>query len=853
MDHLSDASGIVHNELIEVRCRLPSMINETRTLSDFWDLPKNEGWIVEEDGTKKTTRATACTFDQLTQKWLYFEILAQVFSHLSSFDMRSFIKQINGKEYITTSELPDLLRRWQSTELADQGIERTRRLIRIQQVLERARHFVSQYCSVMDVDDRPTWNVDYMLSLSIMVLGETLVHAQRKILQAVDFNISGWCSQDARNQGWGYSKQVLTDLIKRDRWCRRAIRKLQAQLRGNSIGLCYLHVLKDCSAKGPDHDRCKSTECLVEKFGRNHGLPDPKPYHHCNQELSDHCSEGVEQQKRLNKLDCDEWKTVNTKELATVIRQGNIPLFSFNRDNTKLELIKMRPTFDKSYAIFSHVWSDGFGTFQDQNKLSTCTLRMFSILFDKVNEKLNGRKLNTPEAFWIDTLSIPVGKDFTSERTLAIRQMHDIYLHARYTIILDKGLMKVRQGPGYSQPAMYITMSNWMTRMWTLQEAVLSKDIYVNFKNYIYSMKDLEGLYGSEAAALHTCIPLLSQTYWHGILGSKRDRVHTDFLLQRNWKPQANFIAAVWKATQWRSTDHGYHETLALATLFNLNIERFAAPMKFKEGDPEYARDCDNRMRDLLNELSAISPSPIPPGMIFLPGPRLSTQGYRWAPRTWLSSQEVDSPDPLSLSFDGLTSNTTTRLIPHEGLEVKFPGFVLHDLKCNRKKLRFCDEFPFPINSSLLVWYNVTMADDNDHFPEATTLGDRELAIIAARLPITDLKEIALLVAIKKCHAAIKYVEILNRVWLSREERQGELTKLSTGFRECSINVLYAAEQLPASQSWCVDGSLQAPDIAEPLVDRPRSAPVDLKPLSKSKKSQTLPEMCWSFFENCSG
>ncbi|KAL8717118.1 MAG: hypothetical protein Q9225_005616 [Loekoesia sp. 1 TL-2023] len=206
-------------------------------------------------------------------------------------------------------------------------------------------------------------------------------------------------------------------------------------------------------------------------------------------------------------------------------------------------------------------------------------------------------------------------------------------------------------------------------------------------------------------------------------------------------------------------------------------------------------------MVELLSRFAALSPCPIPPGMIFLPGPRLTKKGYGWAPRSWLSSREIDSPDPLSLPDAG-----NTRLTVSEGLEVQYPGFLLHDLGDDRKDLNMRKEFFFSTDSTLLDWYRVEPAQDSTHFPEEQRFSGRDLAIIVPRLPVVDLKETALFVSIKRTWGGIRFVEILNRVWISRVGRPEELRRWSNKHREGDPEAMSAGERLPASEKWCVDG-----------------------------------------------
>ena len=356
--------------------------------------------------------------------------------------------------------------------------------------------------------------------------------------------------------------------------------------------------------------------------------------------------------------------------------------------------------------------------------------------------------------------------------------MHKIYTHAKYTIVLDLSLMQVNSGSGYSDNAMKITMSRWMTRLWTLQEAVLSKNLFFCFKDRIYSMTHLEELFTKEDSDLHSCVPSLSRIYYDGILGEMRPKLHEEFRKDEGWKPSSNDLAAVWKATQWRSTARPIDEFLALAIMLNVDTKYFTRPGKREENSKEYQQDCDDRMVELLSRFAALSPCPIPPGFIFLPGPRLPKKGYSWAPRTWLSSREIDSPDPLSLPDLGNTRLTS------EGLEVQYPGFRLHDLGGVREEWSDREDFYFPANSVLSVWYRVEPAEDTKLFPKAERLRGRDLAIIVPRLPILDPKETALFVVLKRAYAGIDYVEILNRVWISREENQDTLGNLSKRHRD---------------------------------------------------------------------
>ena len=774
-------------------------------LNDFFQLPQRFGWTFHENGDRFRDSGTA-GIDHVTQRWLYFEVLAQVFGHLPEYSWEDFVKEDrSGMRYITTKDLPKYLERWLISEKKSEAYQRKSRLIRIQQVLDKARLYVSQYCAVLGRKGKATWEINDILALSFMILGETLTRALSLIQKKLAFRIEGWCSNDQRNQGWGYSKLMLHKLDE-DGWCPKAIHMLQALLRGNSIGLVYLFTLRSSSSKGLGHKQCTATVCKEMETHKNQGRSGPARYHYCESTNSDFCSKpeytGGQVQKPPNcKTDADAGRSIDGRKLADIINRGNIPLLLYRRAKRDLQVVEMNQSFDKSYAIFSHVWTDGFGSLDGTNVTTLCVLDMFSKMLERVAVQRFGNKSAVPELFWIDFLAIPAEEQYAIQRRKAVKQTHHIYTHAKYTIVLDLSLMKTTVGRGYSNPAMKITMCRWMTQLWNLQEAVLSKNLFFCFSDRLFPMTQLEEMFPEEDSELQSCIPSLARIYYSGILGEVRPKIHEEVRKNQGWITQTNFLALVWKAAQWRSTANPIHETLSLATMLNQDTDFFTTPAESEEGTDEHQQECDDRMVELLSRFAAMSPCPIPPGMIFLPGPRLCKKGYGWAPRSWLSSHEIESPDPLSLPDRG-----NTRLNLTEGLEVQFPGFLLHDLGLDRKEPWEREEIYYPTDSTLLEWYRIQPTQDTPHFPQEQRLASHDLAIIVSRVPIVDLRETALFVAVKTIFGGIRYVEILNRVWISRAENPETVQHWSDKHREGHHEAMSVGERLPPFTKWCVDG-----------------------------------------------
>jgi hypothetical protein len=205
------------------------------------------------------------------------------------------------------------------------------------------------------------------------------------------------------------------------------------------------------------------------------------------------------------------------------------------------------------YATISHVWADGYGN-PEENTLWECQLNYFADLFQKLPGKAPEQR-SFP--FWIDTLAVPVDKYEINKgaRKDAITRIYDTYTNATYTIVLDNGLTRARYGTTYYGAAMRILASGWMRRLWTLQEAYLSKRLLFAFQgNLLKNLDDLEELYPEEDDMLTSNIPSAARNYFHNLLGQDR-RARISGL-----PPAHGFglLASVWRATQWRVSFHGY-------------------------------------------------------------------------------------------------------------------------------------------------------------------------------------------------------------------------------------------------------------------------------------------------------
>lgn len=220
----------------------------------------------------------------------------------------------------------------------------------------------------------------------------------------------------------------------------------------------------------------------------------------------------------------------------------------------------------------------------------------------------------------------------------------------------------------------------------------------------------------------------------------------------------------------------------------------------------------------------------IPPGIIFLPGDKLTGCGFRWAPRTWMSSHDEDHPYPLSVV------NRPARLSGDDGLVVQYPGFMLHcrqgeEVISNVLGFNYAKEnsFDFPVDREFHQWYRAEVADldvhesqDHRHLLKRIQAEDRDspiqLAVIISRPnPREMVPEIGLLV--KVCDSVVSrdeydsrqriatehYCKVIHRVRVARLVDYDEKPRASSLARTSKGADCYG-EVLDAEQVWFVDG-----------------------------------------------
>ncbi|KAK0497985.1 hypothetical protein EDD18DRAFT_1160471 [Armillaria luteobubalina] len=299
------------------------------------------------------------------------------------------------------------------------------------------------------------------------------------------------------------------------------------------------------------------------------------------------------------------------------------------------------------------------------------------------------RRLIPSGAFWMDALCVPSKRDL---RRRAIGLMAETYRNADAVLVIDCGIRSCSVSAPLEK-LLYIISSGWMQRLWTLQEALLVQNLIFEFADGFATLDEL--------------IP------------KGEDLLDV---------PLALLSAEIFRLTKYQrfATSDGYGigdvarslrqgtETLAISGLLNVDaFELVSLP-------------ASQRMMTLLLRVQKL-----PSDIIFIPGPRLNESGFRWAPRTMMTSIEASISDitlkPGALWF--LRDMARQRIY-----QLVDMSSDIEEYSCNGLLLM---DFPRPSQTVRCIACRMVVREAH---PEDTG-GDRFTCEYQQRLLLTDISE----------------------------------------------------------------------------------------------------------------
>ncbi|RDA95587.1 hypothetical protein CP533_1243 [Ophiocordyceps camponoti-saundersi (nom. inval.)] len=396
---------------------------------------------------------------------------------------------------------------------------------------------------------------------------------------------------------WMVLPKSYQELIRRemteDGWCPSMVEYL--------INLGSTSVLEYACKAGPveggySHEACSPVSCAAYNVDPENYIP--KHTHSCMQKNI--FSSGDEN-------DCG-YCAAPLDQVKSLILSGEKPVLTLCEvTGHRLPVLELHKASDFPYVAISHVWADGLGSTTEKG-LPACQLRRLASL---VSEESQAREQ-------------------------AIAMMARIYQDAAAVLVLDSGLQICRSDQHLGTKLLRTLTCGWMRRLWTLQEAALSKELHLVLADGQCPLKAL--------------IP-------HGSLYFQRPLLDLAAELFRltKWSTYGSYsLGDVARALTWRNTSKRSDETLAVAGLLDVKPSILTA-MRPEE-----------RIMRLMQVMGRV-----PRNVLFLHGKKLQLHGFSWAPTSFMAAHGGAAQGPL------LSTSDTDAVVTPRGLAATYFALVL--------------------------------------------------------------------------------------------------------------------------------------------------------------------------------
>lgn len=166
---------------------------------------------------------------------------------------------------------------------------------------------------------------------------------------------------------------------------------------------------------------------------------------------------------------------VDSEMIAQMIKQGDNPRIVLPTDHGDLDPMAdftLKAATEGPYIAISHVWAHGLGN-PDQNSIPRCRVLELLQGIQQV-EKTRKKSSQSNIAIWMDTWCVPVPAHLKETRKMTIQRLDQIYRDAVNILVVDADIAQMSSKDPMIDLTMAVLCSDWMRRLWTLQEAVLA-------------------------------------------------------------------------------------------------------------------------------------------------------------------------------------------------------------------------------------------------------------------------------------------------------------------------------------------------------------------------------------------
>lgn len=552
---------------------------------DFLDYPRQWHFTPEQLSTGTFSQDDSHLAAAVVQNWLFFGLLEEVFQVPVPEDDFTCASE-TGRRSLTTRVLHKYGGEWQERCQNMSEAEKSEARERLREVFHGCFRFFRLF--LQGARNQYPENFDQYLN-PLAVLVETLRHWTVSVIGLggePDPLPSTLCPE------------ATTTLVNRG-WCPFVIGKMLFPHHSPSLFTYATFFAKCPSTLGQDHTNCTRNGCTVT----NVDVSTYKARHN-----SRYC-------KEQEGIPC----TTLIPDLPTVkqlLQDGQIPVLSFSEDGG----LKVLPHTHQAFIAISHVWSDGLGS-TSESGLPECQVKFLknaaiaaSYYIDVEEGRSDASAFdiekgcpNEGTPFWVDSLCVPAEHDV---RKKAIILMAETYATAAAVVAIDSAMLQHSLATPVEEQLFTLYFSNWVRRLWTLQEALLSKKLFIHLDDgFIDVLSFLE-------MDNRVQIPAFFELYrWFQKLMSVP--------IARHRKENREFsLDDVILHLAHRTSSKPEDEILAIAGLFGLDVR------KYVNLDPE-----ERMIQFLMEHNNGL----VRFDVLFLQGPKLLVEGFSWAPKTFLN------------------------------------------------------------------------------------------------------------------------------------------------------------------------------------------------------------------------
>lgn len=640
--------------------------------------PERQGVTLSHIRDREFQKYDPAHLASVLQNWFFFGLLKAILPAgvcLKEQDLIQTDKTRNTT--VTTTALPGLLRKWYALQRrlpAEERLAQFQNNAKILSEISTAVFSISNYPEDSQTDIFPS--LPRQVALSCAVLGETLMVVNQATLNPNhEFgHLDGDC--------WGNGSFFL-EHMETQGWCPFVVSGVE-----KNSSLLLKHYL---ATIGPplvkrNHRRCSDYKCSAPDF-----LPKTVQHttHNCKCSLLE----------------------IDIKDLGELIVKEKTPLTQLVSDAGGPRLVLQEAKEPMRYVAISHVWTDGLGN-PEKNSMPLCQLRRIqeaaNSLYGPSTEHDWERDRETPSIptwFWIDTLCVPNEQNHKDLNDRALPRMKEIYVLADKVLVLDSEVAACVESTDRQILLARICLSNWIRRLWTLQEGYFAKDLLFLVDKAAISIRDI--LRDAMDEGLPPPLNQLSAHKWKEVEGKFLTIFHRSASIplghlsdqnkdirESDPEPDEENIARVLRELALRTSKFDKDEAGCLAFLLNVDTKSIASIQKAPESEriKELLKLLDARAQESFKRLDAKEQGVklrgcIPPGVVLLPGERINIDGYRWAPRSFMMG-----PDntrhlithrlnvPLEYPSSELMLRSSGTLCEY-GLRIQFPGLILGEVR----------------------------------------------------------------------------------------------------------------------------------------------------------------------------